>query len=402
MKIPEVPPNERDRQHALEEYSILDTLPEQEYEEITLLAAQICRTPISLITLVDTKRQWFKSHRGLSVTETPRDYAFCAHAINNPSDLFLVPDSRKDSRFFDNPLVTGDPHVIFYAGVPLVTSDGFPLGTICVIDHQPREMAPDQKKALQALSNQVVKLLELRKKNRLLSETQKEIVHRNEELKKFAFVVSHDIKSPLNNIISLTDYLKSNYASGFDAEGLEMIDYLGISAGQLKNLVDGILSYYASDKYLQDGKKTVVFFHLVREVVEMLDPAKKHTIRYPRTEDEVTISEAALRQILLNLISNGIKYNRSEQVEIDISLSHHHNDESFEFMVKDNGIGISEEERTKIFEPFTTLGVTDRFKNMGTGIGLSTVKRLVEKMGGTIRVVSGSGTGSEFIVTITQ
>ena len=128
MKIPITPDNEIERLQALREYSILDTLPEQDFEDITKIASEICQTPISLITLIDSNRQWFKSNHGLNVRETARDYAFCAHAINTPDRILIVKDSREDNRFVDNPLVTGYPNVIFYAGVPLINPEGFSLG----------------------------------------------------------------------------------------------------------------------------------------------------------------------------------------------------------------------------------------------------------------------------------
>ena len=199
MEIAKKPNNEAARLQALREYSLLDTLPEQDFEDITKIASEICQTPIALITLIDSDRQWFKSNHGLTVTETPRDYAFCAHAINTPNEILTVEDSRKDKRFADNPLVTGYPNVIFYAGIPLINPDGFSLGTICVIDNKPRELSEKQLDSLRALSNQVVNLFEFRKINKTLLEKQNEIQAKNAELEKFAYVVAHDIKSPLKD-----------------------------------------------------------------------------------------------------------------------------------------------------------------------------------------------------------
>jgi len=162
MIKPDIPENESARLEDLRGYSILDTLPEKEYDDISYLASQICGTPISLISLVDENRQWFKSHHGLDATETPRENAFCAHAINDQEEVLVVPDSRLDKRFFDNPLVVDDPHVVFYAGVPLVSAKGYALGTLCVIDHEPRYLNESQIEALRILGRQLMVLLTLR------------------------------------------------------------------------------------------------------------------------------------------------------------------------------------------------------------------------------------------------
>ncbi|QJD79415.1 PAS domain-containing protein [Spirosoma rhododendri] len=149
---------------ALESYAVLDSLPEQEYEDITRLAAQICQTPVALITLVDQARQWFKSNRGLSFRQTPREQSFCAHNLQALSSSLVVEDARQDARFQHNPLVTGDPHIVFYAGEPLLDDDGFTLGSLCVIDFQVRQLDEGQLKALKILANQVVTLLTARRR----------------------------------------------------------------------------------------------------------------------------------------------------------------------------------------------------------------------------------------------
>jgi len=153
--------NEAARVAALDRYAILDTEPEQSFDDLVILAAHICKTPIALLTLVDDHRQWFKSAVGVQVRETPREVSFCAHAIQQP-DLFIVPDTLQDPRFKDNPLVTGEPHIRFYAGAPLVNEDGFALGTLCVGDRQPRELDEDQKVALTSLSHLAFRQIELR------------------------------------------------------------------------------------------------------------------------------------------------------------------------------------------------------------------------------------------------
>ena len=157
--------NENARLKALREYEILDTPAEAEFDDFTRLAAQICGAPISLISLVDADRQWFKSNIGLEETETPREQAFCAHALHG-SDVLLVPNAAEDARFSGNPLVTAGPNIRFYAGAPLLTESGQTLGTLCVLDRLPRSLTPEQQEALQALSRQVVARLELRRQLR--------------------------------------------------------------------------------------------------------------------------------------------------------------------------------------------------------------------------------------------
>jgi DNA-binding response OmpR family regulator len=153
------------RLESLQQYAVMDTLPEQAYDDIARLASYICKTPVALISLVDEKRQWFKARVGLQETETSREYAFCAHAMRRPDEVMVVPDATRDSRFVDNPLVTREQGIRFYAGAPLVTPEGFSLGTVCVIDNKPRELDDDGRNALLALSRQVILLLEQRKAN---------------------------------------------------------------------------------------------------------------------------------------------------------------------------------------------------------------------------------------------
>ena len=154
--------NEAGRLKALRQYRILDTDPEQAFDDLTLIASQICGTPIALISLVDEDRQWFKSRVGLEVEETSRSVSFCAHAIHQQG-IFTVADALNDARFRDNPLVQGDPHIRFYAGAPITTQDGYALGTLCVVDYVPRKLTDDQNHALQALERQVAAQLELRR-----------------------------------------------------------------------------------------------------------------------------------------------------------------------------------------------------------------------------------------------
>lgn len=164
-----MPINEAARLAALQKYAILDSEPEQAFDDLTLLASYVCDTPVALISLVDENRQWFKSKVGVSISETSRDVAFCATAIMQ-TDVFVVPDTLQDERFRNNPLVISEPRIRFYAGAPLINEEGYALGALCVIDQKPRNFRPDQKEALKALSRLVLAQLEFRRNLMLLKD----------------------------------------------------------------------------------------------------------------------------------------------------------------------------------------------------------------------------------------
>lgn len=167
---------------ALERLRILDSLPEQAYEDLVLLASTLCGTPIALVSLIDHDRQWFKAHLGLDSLELPRSVAFCDHAIRRPDEVMVVEDARLDARFVNNPLVTDAPHIRFYAGAPLVTREGVALGTICVIGDSPHRLTPQQSAALSAIARQVMNLLELRQSNLELKRLAEENTHITKQL----------------------------------------------------------------------------------------------------------------------------------------------------------------------------------------------------------------------------
>jgi GAF domain-containing protein len=182
-----MPSLEAARVAALNRYAILDTEPEQTFDDLVTLAAYVCKTPIAMLSLVDDHRQWFKSKVGVEVRETPVEISFCVHAIKQ-QDVFIVPDALKDDRFRDNPLVVNEPHIRFYAGAPLVNEDGYALGTLCVVDRQPRELDESQKEALKSLRSLALGQIELRQNLQLLKEAlndrTKEEHAREQELKR--------------------------------------------------------------------------------------------------------------------------------------------------------------------------------------------------------------------------
>ena len=400
MTVAPIPENENFRLKALKDYSILDTLAEVEYDDITQLASQICGTPISSISLIDEKRQWFKSKVGINASETSRENAFCAHTIIEPNKILTVKDSTKDIRFFDNPLVVNEPHVVFYAGVPLVSPDGMALGTLCVMDNKPKELDDLQLKTLKALSNQVVSLFELRKSKMLLEKFSKDLENRNSELEKFANVAAHDIKSPLNNISSLTQILIDEYSEKLDISGKNFLSMLNTSSEILRKLVDGILQHSKTDFIITNERELVNFEELVSEIITLLDVKKEYQFNLIFKNQEIYINKVGIQQILINLIANSIKYNDKEYVSIEIDFFE--TELFYNFSVKDNSCGIAERNQNKIFDIFEVLTNSDRFGNRGNGIGLSTVKKLVDGFGGTIIVNSTLNEGTKISFSISK
>ena len=400
MEKPQIPQNEIERYRNLKEYNILDTLPEEDYDNITLIASQICHTPISLVSLIDDSRQWFKSHHGIDASETPKEYAFCAHAINNVGELFIIPDSRVDERFHDNPLVTGEPHVIFYAGAPLISPQGFALGTLCVIDNKPNTLDENQKIALQSLSRQVVNLLELRKNKELLEASKKNLELKNIELERFAHVAAHDLKSPLSSISGLADLIINNYSSNIDDELKELITMISSSSHNLIKLVNGILEHSKSENLLSENKAEIILDDFLHELKILLDSQNEYQFIYPKNEIRITTNKIALAQIFINLVTNGIKYNDKEHVIIEIRFTQ--DADFYWFEVKDNGTGIKEEYKERIFNIFNVESIADRFGNRGNGIGLATVKKIVEGLGGKITVESKVGIETTFKFSIAK
>ena len=191
MRAPESPANEQERLAALARYAILDTAPELAYDEIVQLAAYICGTPIALVSLVDGHRQWFKARHGLDAAETPKEVSFCGHVVEQGAPL-VVEDAFADERFADNPLVVGDPKVVFYAGAPLETHDGFTLGSLCVIDHKPRMLSAEQLDMLRALSRLVIRQFEMRRTELARAEAEARAA-RAQRLRQRYFEVSLDM-----------------------------------------------------------------------------------------------------------------------------------------------------------------------------------------------------------------
>ncbi len=230
------------RQQALERYRVLDTNPESAFDELVRLAAMMCRTPISLIGLTDHNRHWFKARIGLTDSEVPRNIAFCNVAVEQQAPL-EVPDTRLDARFANNPLVTAEEGVRFYAGVPLRTSDNHCIGTICVMDTVPRELTDAQRQTLATIAEQVMAQLELRLRPELPETSQTRRLNAAVPLDQFSTTVAHELKSPLASLLALADLMLGDARQGDGKAVCEALTVMGGEVSRLQKLVGDLLDF---------------------------------------------------------------------------------------------------------------------------------------------------------------
>ncbi|MGB3592415.1 MAG: GAF domain-containing sensor histidine kinase [Nonlabens sp.] len=397
MIVPEIPLNEAKRQEAVEKYKLLDTMPEESYDNITSIVSSICKAPIALITLIDRERNYFKAKLGVDINEAPRDLSFCSHAINQDDDIMIVPDARKDVRFIDNPIVD-EFKTVFYAGVQLIDKNGFKLGTLCVYDHKPRRLNEQQIKALKALAKNVMLLFEQRYQNYVLEQTEERLRERNEELKDFAGIVSHDLKAPLSNVMMIGDLLLKK-EQNLSKQSVEYIDRLKDSAGSMSRYIDGMLTFYKSDELVTNEYDEVSYIDIIEDVISMTVLDNNTNVIYRPTQDTTILTnQIALEQILINLVTNSVKYGDKDKTVIEISLDVQ--EENYVFTIRDNGSGIASNKLPSVFKLFYTAAESDKNGQSGTGIGLATVSRLLEHMEGKIHVASELGQWTEFTVTL--
>lgn len=387
-----IPKNEPQRLAKLRSLDILDTLEEEAYDDLTYLAAKICETTISLVSLVDDSRQWFKSHYGLDARETPREQAFCAHAINQ-DDLLIVENTMLDDRFKDNPLVTGSPDIRFYAGAPLILEDDVRVGTLCVIDTQPRILSDDQKSSLKALSRQVVAQLKLRLKL-------KEMVAFDKAKDDFLSVVSHELRTPTTSLYGSLKILEKE-AERIEAPVRPMVDIAVRNSEQLLNIVNDILDVAT----IESGKLNVVpsrvdLFEVAKNSLELNQAYLDQygcTAELKSSEGSAAIfvygDKQRLLQVATNLISNAAKFsNKNGKFIVGLKVA----DDFVEFSVTDFGVGIAPADQNKLFKKFQQFGFDKNQYHQGTGLGLTITKHILEAHHSKIEFESVPGETTKF------
>ncbi len=396
VHAPPTPRNEVARLDALRALAILDTEPDPELDELTQLAAQVCGTPVALLSFVDETRQWFKSNVGFPHRETARDVSFCAHAILE-QDVFEIKDATQDPRFRENALVTGGPCLRFYAGAPLETRQGLNVGTLCVIDTVPRTLTPVQRTCLQVLARNATRSLELRKTGKQLGRSLLDEQQTADSKAWLSAYVSHESRNLLTVLGGTLELLGTCELTPWQASILAAAQS---SANTLQRLMEDVLQMTRSDSRE---------LSLIEQPFD-LGPSLQHLaahyqagssgqpgkVRVELSADVPArlIGDAGrLEQVLHNLLGNAVKFAPKEEVVLGVTLaSSAHDVHTLRFEVRDRGRGMDDETLQALFRPYRP-GAEEK---AGTGLGLYIARQLVEQLGGTIGADSRLGAGTTF------
>jgi signal transduction histidine kinase len=390
MKPGAIPPDEEDRLARLNSYAILDTLDEKEYDDIARLVAQICETPMANISFVDSERQWFKAVVGLKDRETSRDVAFCGHTILG-EELFTVEDATEDERFHDNPLVTEDPRIRFYAGMPLVTPDGHKLGALCAIDSKPRRLNETQRNALEVLSRHVVDLLELRMRNRQLTVIS--------ELKtRLLAIIGHDLRSPIAKLSSAISLLNEGKLSE-EIIG-DVLSEMNETMAGAQSLLDNLMSWAARQMDGVSPKEPVDLGVVVKGVAEGMRSEiskKNNTLNLDLpTMPTLQVDRGVVEFILRNFLANALKFTKDGE----ITVSGHVEENGVSIAVSDTGVGMNEDHVKRLFDWESRRKTRGTNNEEGSGVALLLCKDMADRIGGDINVQSRVGRGTTITLVL--
>ncbi|NND59428.1 MAG: GAF domain-containing sensor histidine kinase [Gammaproteobacteria bacterium] len=382
-------PQEAQRLEALRAYQILDTPTEARFDAITELAADLFDAPIAVINFIDQGRQWFKSEVGLGVREMELAPSICAHAILD-HDMFIVEDTTTDSRFIDNPLVTGEPHLRFYAGKLLTSENQLPLGTLCVLDFRPREFSPDQRRTLDILGRHVMELLEFRRAAQKRDELAMALGEELEAHKQSLGVVSHDLRAPLHVISMMADSLTELPIDEISAP--QIGSQIKRATRSMSLLIDDLLDAESirngSIHLAQRPHRPVALVQPLADLYQSM--ATENGIAFSTGDlaslPPVSCDDDRVGRILTNLLHNAFKFTPTGgTVELDAKLD----GEFVSFEVRDSGCGIPRQHLERVFERHWQ----SNGDKGGAGLGLSIVKALVEAHGGRISLDSEPDAG---------
>jgi signal transduction histidine kinase len=392
-----LPEDEPARLAALHDAQVLDTAPEEDFDDIALLASEICGTPMGLVSLVDTDRQWFKAKHGLEVDQTHRDLSFCAHAIHG-HELFEIPDAAHDQRFADNPMVLGDDGIRFYAGAPVVLDGTYSVGTVCVVDHVPRELTPAQRRALRSLARHASVQLELRRYARHAGAVADRLRQLDRMKDSFLATVSHELRTPLS---SIRGYLEMLLEDDFDAEtSRRFLSVMQRNSDRLLRLIDDLLLVARlTDEGEELDVTEIDLAEIAHQVTSACRPLADHkeVKLSDRTESPVPARGDAKRlgHALNHLVVNAIKFTAAGgEISVDARA-----DEEPELIITDTGVGIPSDDLPHVFDRFWRAEKSRSRHTGGSGLGLAIVRKLAEAHGGTVTATSTPGQGSTFTLT---
>lgn len=379
------------RIETLKRYDILDTPPDGSYDRIARLAATLLDVPIALVTLVDTDRIWFKSTFGLDVREIPREEGLCASAIMS-DDLYMVENAPNDPRTWSNSLVKGAFGLKFYAAVPLSTIDGYNLGTLCVIDKQPRTLTEPEQLILKDLGQLVIEELEIRLRARLAVNSQN----------KMAYMISHDVRGAVASIPILVGMIRDNQDDRAEVD--QLLQIIEASARKSIQAVESFLEYAKGlSSEVNYRFNTLSLTELVYQVVQnnqMMAQKKEQHIEI-QLEKGINIwgDQSHLTELVDNLLSNAIKFSpRHKRIEVRLELS---DKQRARLTISDEGQGMTSEDIAKAFKRFSRLSARPTGNELSTGLGLWIVREIAEKHGGSVQVNSdGKGKGTTFTVEL--
>ncbi len=397
MPAASLPTNEQSRLHNLYSYELLDTLPEQDYDNITKLASFICNTPVSLITLVDKDRQWMKSTYGVTLEQTLREHAFCTHAILKPNEIMIVSDAVKDERFSDNPLVTGDPHVMFYAGVPLLTEEGYAIGSLCVLDSKPGNINESQREALKILANQTMRLMQLHKKTKELVHSRQLMQEINAELENFAQTAAENLKQPCDNAIEFTELIANKFSDTLDVDGKQILSLIKYSCESIKATVDETLERANRLSFLQETKSMFTLTSLMQDLKQMLPSSEGNiAIGNHPDNDSIYFFKNLLLQTLNNIITASTTFNNKQNQFIEISFQQ--NKQAYVFTIADNGQGIPVVSRGGEFVLLQVNGANNEDNHYVRH--LTSAKQIITSLSGSLDMSFEENTGTIFIISV--
>jgi signal transduction histidine kinase len=423
--LPPVPTDEDARVASLHRYAILDSDPEPSFDRLARLAATLIGTPIALVSLVDETRQWFKARYGLDASETPREMAFCAHTIMG-NDIMEVQDALRDERFAENPLVTGKPDIRFYAGAPLLTPTGLRLGTLCVIDRQPRHLEERDRQVLRDLAETAMHMIELRhaglqavaevaarrRAEAELARQEAESRHAREQAEAalaarslFLATMTHELRTPLTAVIGFSGLMVGEVMGPLgDTAYKEFVENIRTSGQHLLDLVNDMLDIAR----VEAGKLELCTGPydsraLVQQVVRLvrgLAFERKVTIELAEEDDwqMVQVDARAIKQVLLNLLSNAVKFTDPGGT---VRVSARRRGRRLVLTVADNGRGIAPADLARLGRPYEQAGDADS-KAKGTGLGLVLSHQLIRRHSGQLVLESetGKGTTASFDLTL--